>query len=246
MNLGARSATRHAIDAIFRLHGSPDAPKLCYHLMIIYAVGDIHGRADLLLKLQAKIKNHAVANPGPKKIVFLGDYVDRGPDSAQVIDILMKGPPPGVDEQVCLRGNHEQMMLDANRRWNWLASWYMNGGLATKHSYDGDDKRLQDHLAWIDTLPMFHREGRYLFVHAGIVPGRDIAKQRPSDLIWIRHQFLDDQRDHGFTVVHGHTPVRKGPDVRPNRINVDTGAVYGGPLTCAVLTDRAPTFMFAR
>lgn len=158
----------------------------------------------------------------------------------------MKGPPPGVDEQVCLRGNHEQMMLDANRRWNWLASWYMNGGLATKHSYNGDDKRLQDHLAWIDTLPLFHREGRYLFVHAGIVPGRDIAKQRPSDLIWIRHEFLDDQRDHGFTVVHGHTPVRKGPDVRPNRINVDTGAVYGGPLTCAVLTDRAPTFIFAR
>lgn len=211
-----------------------------------YAVGDIHGRADLLVKILAKIESHATTVQGPKKVLFLGDYVDRGPNSAQVIDILMKGPPPGVDEQVCLRGNHEQMMLDANRRWNWLAAWYMNGGLATKRSYGDDDTRLQAHLEWIEALPFFHVEGKYLFVHAGIVPGRDIAKQRPSDLIWIRHEFLDDQSDHGFIVVHGHTPVRNGPDVRSNRINVDTGAVYGGPLTCAVLTDRAPTFMFAR
>lgn len=214
--------------------------------MIIYAIGDIHGRSDLLTLLLDKISAHAAGKAGKKHLVYLGDYVDRGPDSAGVIDTILQGPPRGIDEQVCLRGNHEQLMWVANRRIDWAFNWLSNGGLATKKSYGNDRARLARHLDWIESLPLTHREGCFLFVHAGIVPGRPLEKQRPTDLMWIRDRFLRDESDHGFIVVHGHTPVYGGPDVRHNRINLDTGAVYGGPLTCAVLGSGKPLFLFAQ
>jgi serine/threonine protein phosphatase 1 len=139
--------------------------------MIIYAIGDIHGCSHLLTRLLADVSAHAAKHPGRKRLVYLGDYVDRGPASAAVIDMVMSGPPAGIDEQVCLRGNHEQLMWVANRRVDWAFNWLLNGGVATKRSYSGDGARLTRHLDWIETLPLMHREGCYLFVHAGIVPG---------------------------------------------------------------------------
>lgn len=208
--------------------------------VIIYAIGDIHGRADLLARLLVDVSADAARRDGRKRVVYLGDYVDRGPDSAGVIDTLLQGPPPRIDEQVCLRGNHEELMWFANRRVDWAFNWLLNGGVATKRSYGDDRARLDRHLDWIESLPVTHREGNYLFVHAGIVPGRPLEQQKPRDMVWIRDRFLRDERDHGFIVVHGHTPVRGDPDVRPNRINLDTGAAYGGPLTCAVLDSTDP------
>ena len=214
--------------------------------MVLYAVGDIHGCANLLLKLREKISADAAKRSGPKKLIFLGDYVDRGPQSADVIDILMNGQPEGIDEQVCLRGNHEQMMLDWHGKRDWLGSWLLNGGGQTRRSYGKDKTRLGRHLKWLDGLPCFHQDGGHVFVHAGIVPGRPLAQQRNIDLIWIREAFLLDQSDHGFVVVHGHTPVRHGPDIHHNRINVDTGAVYGGPLSCVVLDGGKPGVLRVR
>lgn len=208
---------------------------------VLYAIGDIHGRADLLRVLHRKIAEDSLTRPGRKRLVYLGDYVDRGPDSAGVIDTIMAGPPPGIDGQVCLRGNHEELMLAASRNFYWRLEWRLNGGAATKRSYGKDKQRLENHLSWLETLPLTHLEGGFLFVHAGIVPGRPLGQQKAKDLLWIRERFLTSRADHGFVVVHGHTPVGGGPDVHRNRINIDTGAVYGGALTCVVLDPARQT-----
>jgi serine/threonine protein phosphatase 1 len=207
--------------------------------MIHYAIGDIHGHLELLDPLLAKIEADAAARLGAKTLVYLGDYVDRGPDSAGVIERMMAGPPPGIDHQVALLGNHEDYFVDyydgvepAATRWvdsDWR-------GDITLASYGGDWDRIKRHVEWLRGLPVYHRADGYVFVHAGIFPGRPFAEQRREDLIWIRDRFLNDRRDHGFVVVHGHTPEPPwGVDWRHNRINVDSGAAYGGPLSCVVL-----------
>jgi hypothetical protein len=136
--------------------------------IVLYVVGDIHGCANLLLKLRQKISADAAKRSGPKKLVFLGDYVDRGPHSADVIDVLMNGPPEGIDEQVCLRGNYEQMMLDWHGQRDWLGSWLLNGGEQTCRSYGKDKARLGRHLKWLDGLPCLHQDGGHVLGHAGI------------------------------------------------------------------------------
>jgi serine/threonine protein phosphatase 1 len=210
--------------------------------MIYYAIGDIHGHIELLEPLLAKIEADAAARPGEKTLVYLGDYVDRGPDSAGVIDRIMAGPPPGIAHQVALLGNHEDLMIDffdlvepAASRWTGDDM----GGGATILSYAGDWERFKAHVEWLRGLPLYHLAGAYLFVHAGVFPGRPLAQQRREDLIWIRDRFLDSRADHGFVVVHGHTPNEPwGVEWLPNRINVDTGAAWGGPLSCVVLGDE--------
>lgn len=201
----------------------------------IYAIGDIHGRDDCLGRLHQQIYMHARSRPGEKLLVYVGDYVDRGPDSADVIDRVMVGPPSGVDQQVALLGNHEEMMVNYYDGNDKLNMWLYNGGEATVDSYDGDRDRLEKHLDWMRELPVYFKEGRYLFVHAGIVPGRPLEKQKVKDLLWIRQAFLDDKRDHGFIVVHGHTPQFGQPEVKANRINTDAMAWESGRLCCAVL-----------
>jgi serine/threonine protein phosphatase 1 len=203
--------------------------------LTIYAVGDIHGRDDCLRLLHAEISAHARSQPGEKLLVYVGDYVDRGPDSADVVDRVMAGPPEDIDRQVTLMGNHEEMMLAYYSRQDDFKMFLFNGGDKTIRSYGNDKERLHRHLNWMSELPLYYREGRYLFVHAGIWPGRPIEKQRPADLLWIRNRFLDDTRDHGCIVVHGHTPIPGRPEVRPNRINTDAMAFDTGRLCCAVL-----------
>jgi serine/threonine protein phosphatase 1 len=225
----------------------------------IYAVGDVHGRADLLAELQARIAADADSAAESRRVaVYLGDYVDRGPDSAGVIDRLLDSPLDGFEE-VFLMGNHEQFLLDFLADPSVGELWLRNGGDATLASYgvgagnvDTADLAMvsallreilpSDHLTFLKGLALSHREGDYLFVHAGIRPGVPLAEQREDDLLWIREPFLDAADTREVVVVHGHTPVPSG-EVHDNRIAVDTGAVWSDKLTAAVLHDQEQGFI---
>ncbi|MCP4318894.1 MAG: serine/threonine protein phosphatase [Hyphomicrobiales bacterium] len=214
-----------------------------------YAIGDIHGRLDMLEKLMRKIEDHrARYHAGsPAALVFVGDYVDRGPDSAGVIAGIMRGFE-GFDP-VCLKGNHEAMLIEClatGDRDQWM-QWISNGGDATLRSLDYDTTRGRDPDAlrkclggetveWLLSLKLHHKIDDVLFVHAGVRPGIALEKQDEKDLLWIRQAFLASREDFGFGVVHGHTPVGR-PEIRKNRINIDTGAVFDGALT-ALVVDR--------
>jgi serine/threonine protein phosphatase 1 len=219
----------------------------------VYAVGDVHGRDDLLSRLHALIAEDAAAAAAVRKsLVHLGDYIDRGPSSRQVIERLAAGPPSGF-EAVFLKGNHDDFLLRFLDGGAVPDLWLMNGGLATLASYgielglppvepaDVDDLRRDltrrlgpGHLDFLRGLRPSHAVGDYLFVHAGVRPGVDLAAQDPVDLMWIRGDFLDWEGPFGRVVVHGHT-ITPAPVFRPNRIGIDTGAYRTGRLTCLVL-----------
>jgi len=212
----------------------------------IYAIGDVHGCADQLKALHELIRADLKKNPtSGAALVHLGDFIDRGPDSAGAIEAVMAFEACPV---VNLRGNHEDTLLaaldgDSPSATDWmyygggqaLASWGMDPFAPRTSWAEGIPAA---HLAFLRGLRMHHRVGPYLFVHAGIRPGIPFEEQTPEDLLRIRGAFLDSEADHGLVVVHGHTPVReREPDLRENRINLDTGAVFGGPLTCGVLEE---------
>jgi serine/threonine protein phosphatase 1 len=220
----------------------------------LYAVGDIHGRLDLLTRLHALIAADAETSTAQRRVlVYVGDYVDRGPDSAGVIDLLLDRPLPGF-EIVHLLGNHEETMLRFPVDITVGPTWLYYGGVETLLSYGVDVRsnawrderelcRLQAevrrcvprrHVEFMRAMPLFHVEGDYLFVHAGIRPGVPLEQQEADDLLWIRGDFLRSRVDHGKIVVHGHT-ITEMPDAQPNRIGIDTGAFYSNRLTCLVL-----------
>jgi len=220
----------------------------------IYAVGDIHGRLDKLMELQDLIRRDLTRDPPDQSIViYLGDYIDRGPDSKGVISQLADGGGPG-DEQICLPGNHEALMLEFLSDLRTAHVWLRNGGEATLRSYgvtppDPEDpvdlRRAQidlalampaSHREFLRKLVLFRKFGDYLFVHAGIRPGVPLEKQRRDDLIWIRGTFLDSAQDHGMVVVHGHT-ITGMPEFWGNRIGIDTGAYDTGRLTALILEE---------
>jgi serine/threonine protein phosphatase 1 len=225
----------------------------------LYAVGDIHGRADLLEALLAQIAADAARHPAAaKRLIYLGDYVDRGPASRAVIDGVMHDGPAGF-EVVPLMGNHEEMMLRFLEDLAVGRTWMMNGGDATLSSYGIDPPSMfagtalfrhaqqqfaerlpAGHKSFLEGLAVSHTEGDYLFVHAGVRPGVALDKQRTEDLLWIRDEFLESDRDFGKVVVHGHS-ISLDPEFRPNRIGIDTGAYRSGQLTCLVLegTERS-------
>lgn len=233
----------------------------------VYAVGDIHGRLDLLERLLRLMEQDAArpqaGRPAPERIsvVFLGDYVDRGPQSREVVERLMQGPGGALAgaQWVCLKGNHEEQMVRFVDQTSAGAGWVLNGGLETVRSYAGDipDGLAGDmgalqllltrslppsHLRFLARLPVMHREGDYVFVHAGLRPGIAIEDQMPSDLLWIRDDFLHDPRPLGAVVVHGHTPGPL-PEIRPNRIGIDTRAYASGNLTAVVLEGTEKRFL---
>ena len=197
-----------------------------------------------------RITVDAELNPGPEtpQLIFLGDYIDRGPNSKRVIDRLM-GPIPGFRVHF-LMGNHEAMLidcLDSSDPEAW-AVWLMNGGSDTVASFGEGfapdlmtEAGLRDALGharieWLRALKLFHVAGNYVFVHAGISPGVSLENQKKRNLLWIRERFLSSKTDHGRIIVHGHTPVPCA-EIHSNRINLDSGAVYGGPLTAIALAD---------
>jgi len=223
----------------------------------VYAVGDIHGRHDLLRDLQRRIAADAAGrNAGRRVVVYLGDYVDRGPDSRAVIETLAGAPLPGF-ESVHLRGNHETLLLDFLDDVTIAPLWFANGGDNTLESYGvavGHDDPPDDlqaafraafppaHKAFLEGLALSHVEGGYAFVHAGVRPGVPLAAQAEEDLIWIRDEFLDATADHGHVVVHGHS-IATRPEERANRIAIDTGAFYSGALTALVLDGATRNFI---
>jgi len=217
--------------------------------MLTYAIGDIHGCADELDWLIGKIEEHRAGRP--RKLVFLGDYIDRGPDSAKVVATLRQLQIAEPDRVTCLRGNHEQMMIDAVRTGNdhLCQHWLMNGGEATLDSFEGAmlDEMDRETLAWISRLPLTAEDAQRYFVHAGFDSTRPAPQDDPKTCLWIREPFLDADHDFGKHVVHGHTPLMSGePDVRRFRTNLDTGCVFGGWLTAGVFTDdqaRAVEFL---
>lgn len=226
----------------------------------LYAIGDIHGRLDLLRDMHGRIARDLVARPCPKfRVIHLGDLIDRGPDSAGVIAHLLEFCRDG--DAVCLAGNHDIFMRaflkEGDSR---AAAWLSMGGDATVASYGLQPdisfkprglrelrralaKAVPDsHKAFLDSLPFHERHGDFVFVHAGIKPGKPLKKQKVYDVTTIRDVFLDDTRDHGFVVVHGHTPCDQ-PEIRPNRINLDTRAYASGVLTCLTIDGGALGFL---
>jgi serine/threonine protein phosphatase 1 len=220
--------------------------------MRIYAVGDVHGRDDLLAQMHAMIDADA-AHAGGLQVaeVMLGDYIDRGPDSRAVVERLLDRKR--IRHVTTLRGNHESFLLAAEREPRTFANWLENGGCDTLRSYGVDPDGADAAARFYDALPPAHlafyrrttlslRCEDYLFVHAGIRPGRPLSAQSEHDLIWIRDAFLDSDADHGVCVVHGHTPGPT-PVVRPNRIGIDTKASESGILTCLVLEGTERRFL---
>lgn len=228
----------------------------------VYAVGDIHGRADLLKALHGMIAEDAQDFPGAKKIVYLGDAIDRGDDSRGVLNILLDDPLPGF-EAVHLMGNHEyaadSFLEDSDAAPGWL-TW---GGREFLYSYGiqcglnpgGHELEMiarelnmcmpAAHREFLAGGDMCHREGDYYFVHAGIRPGVPLEEQRFEDQLFIREPFLSDDRDHGGVVVHGHT-IADEVTLRHNRIGVDTGAYYTGVLSCLVLEGESQRILQTR
>ena len=224
----------------------------------IYAIGDIHGRRDLFEELASLIEaDDAARGPADTTIVLLGDLIDRGPDSAGVLDAVM-----ALKARRALRiiaGNHEEMLLAGFERREVLRAFITYGGRETLLSYGLDRETYNEanldelqamlpallperHLAFIREMENHVRIGDYLFVHAGIRPGVDLELQRLSDLRWIRSEFLEDKRDHGVIVVHGHT-ITDAIDERANRIGIDTGAYASGVLTAVGLEGAGRWFL---
>ncbi len=229
----------------------------------LYAIGDVHGQLPLLEELHEAIRRDLQEAKVPRVVaIYLGDYVDRGRDSRPVIELLAAETSVLGDrvETVHLAGNHEDMMLTAldaaqvgtGHGAGMTMSWLQNGGVETLASYGvsvdtsapftelaeavrrGMDAEMPPHhRAFLDGLKPHHREGGYLFVHAGIRPGIPLEQQSREDLLWIRKDFLDYRDAHPFVVVHGHTPTRL-PEMLDNRVGIDTGAFATGRLTCAV------------
>lgn len=205
---------------------------------LVCAVGDIHGSLAKLRALVARCEE--VAAGRPLTFIFLGDYIDRGPDSAGVVGYLMELQSRRGDHLVALKGNHEAVALDICDGICPADGWLSQGGDATLRSYGV--ARVQDLpetvLNWFRSLPLSYDDGRRFFVHGGVDPQRPLNAQHERDLIWIRELFLSARRDYGRLIVHGHTPIETGePDLRPNRLNLDTGAVFGGPLTAALFSE---------
>jgi serine/threonine protein phosphatase 1 len=220
----------------------------------LYAIGDVHGCDGLLEQLHRRIEADLATQPAADyRLIHLGDYVDRGPDSKAVLERLQR-LRESDGRVICLKGNHEEMLL------RFLADpsdcgpvFIVNGGDATLASYGVAEAsrslsprqlvELSDrlamfmparHRAFLESLDMSARFGDFFFCHAGVRPGVPIERQKSEDLIWIREPFLESKADFGAVVVHGHTPAPK-PDIRPNRINIDTGAVFTGMLTCVAI-----------
>lgn len=228
----------------------------------VYAIGDIHGRKDLLERLVPRIKDHA--GHSDYELVFLGDYIDRGPDSAGVVDYLIHSDTLSGIDCTYLKGNHEATLLEFLDTPEVGASWSTYGGFETLLSYGVQDVRLSkeeaawaktakalseklpaSHLAFYRSLSSFAIRGDYFFVHAGIDPDKAIDQQTDAEFLWIRDPFLNDARQLDYMIVHGHTPQSE-PSKDNRRIGLDTGAYQTGVLTAAAISATGVEFISTR
>ncbi|SDA21330.1 metallophosphoesterase [Sphingomonas sp. NFR15] len=244
----------------FQKRVPPPPPPMIPPGVRAYAIGDVHGRADLLDALLDDVfADHARRAPARLRLVFLGDLIDRGPGSRDVVE-RVRGLVLSDDRVSCIIGNHEEVFLlaldgDADA----LGMFLRIGGDATLASYgivdeiyaSGSDAELIDvmrarvpaeHVAFLSGLDDRVEIGGYLCVHAGVRPGIPLDAQQPTDLRWIRQPFLDHRGDFGKFIIHGHTPMGE-VDVQPNRIGIDTGAAYGGKLTAIGLESMQRWFL---
>jgi serine/threonine protein phosphatase 1 len=201
----------------------------------VYAIGDIHGALGALYSLISKCEQEADGQP--MKFVFVGDYIDRGSNSRGVIDYIINLQSRLGGNAICLLGNHEALALSAIDDELNAENWIWNGGDMTLRSYHASTARElpAQHVAWFRSLRLTFDDGLRFYVHAGVNPARPLDQQNKHDLLWIREPFLSSHKDYGRLIVHGHTPTATDkPDLRRNRLNIDTGAAYGGPLTAAV------------
>ena len=221
----------------------------------VYAIGDIHGCDAQLANLYEIIADDLARRPIDQPVLLhIGDYVDRGADTAGVLRRLLRGSPVAGMEVVNLVGNHDETMLHALSGDRPAATdWLFAGGRPALESYgiDPDSPREAwpenvptEHLDFLRNLTLTHREGGYFFVHGGIRPGVPLEQQSREDLLRMRQPFLYSEADFGAVVVHGHTPVKE-PVVRHNRVAIDTGAVFGGKMTCLVLEGETLGFFTA-
>lgn len=229
---------------------SPYTPCSVPDDTVVYAVGDVHGCADLLDRMHELIREDADAVRCSRRVVvYLGDYVDRGPDSKGVVDRILDAPLDGFEAH-CLIGNHEEFLIDFLTDIEAGPGWLFNGGHTTLQSYGVDlrpgtdlnygrleelqqqflDALSDEHLAFYRNLEFNHTEGDYFFVHAGVRPGVPLQNQSDEDMLWIRDEFLGSGADFGKMIVHGHT-ISWEPEFRNNRIGIDTGAFTSGVLT---------------
>lgn len=218
----------------------------------VYVIGDVHGRLDLLRDLLAKVEEHAGALPpnDATHVILLGDLIDRGEQSREVLGFVYAAQQRS-DRLIVLLGNHEDMMLKAlDRSPGALRAWMRIGGKATVRSFgleppaaSGDSRAYADRLAkevpqewveWLRQLPLNAVSGSYMFCHAGVRPGVALKKQARTDLLWIREEFLMNETDHGAVIVHGHS-IADDVEFRANRIGIDTGAYRTGVLTALYL-----------
>lgn len=222
-------------------------------MTITYAIGDVHGRRDLLDALLTAIREDAATHRSPWRVVFLGDIVDRGPESREALDLVF-ATLKGVPGSALIQGNHEEIMLrfaDVSKdRVRFAQFWYRNGGTATLASFGLDHldtarrvaaalaTSFPGHLAALRDTPSMLVDDRYCYVHGGIDPRVPLDEQDPRKTRWIREEFLEHRGPFERIVVHGHTPTESTlPEVHANRIAIDTGAFYSGHLTCAILND---------
>lgn len=221
----------------------------------VYAIGDIHGCDIQLGNLHEIIAEDLARRPVEQAVLLhIGDYVDRGADTAGVLRRLIAGSPIEGLETVNLVGNHDETMLHALSGDRPAATdWLFTGGRPALQSYgiDPDSPRETwpelmpgEHMDFLRRLTLTHREGGYFFVHGGVRPGVPLERQLREDLLRMRQPFLYSEMDFGAVVVHGHSPV-KAPVVRHNRIAIDTGAVFGGKMTCLVLEGETLGFLTA-
>lgn len=235
------------LDALRVLGRRPSIPAQ----LRIYAIGDIHGRLDLLNELLARISRDIERRPTARPLyVFLGDYIDRGPSSRDTIDRLIEHGK--THQSVFLKGNHELIAMKCLNDRTLLDHWLRLGGLETLVSYGvpakimADGRQIaeiqsvfhsslpQSHFRFFRDLKNFFECGDFFFVHAGVKPNVELSRQKENDLLWIREEFLSSKDEFGKIIVHGHTPTLE-IEVGPNRINIDTGAFATGRLSCLVM-----------
>jgi serine/threonine protein phosphatase 1 len=202
-------------------------------MCLTFAVGDVHGCYTQLEAMLRRIEGY-----GAGTVVFLGDYVDRGPNSCGVVRRLIEGPNSADWKWITLMGNHEDMMVGAQDGRYDEGWWLDNGGLETLTSYGNDIPAV--HLEWAASLQMIHQDEHRIFVHAGVRDGIYFEDQTANDLMWTRFPAGYSGEYWGKHLVHGHTPSPKNPQTTGNRTNLDSACVFGGRLSCAVFDDRIP------